>query len=491
MKKFILSILAIGLCAGTVVAQELSKEEQKAIKEQQKVISAFLKDAEKTAKLPEDAMGQVDIEKAKGINFDAARSLVEQALANPQAGTMLGEIKRIAALIEYNQSKVVLVDAQNNDQSALTTLFNNCGKGFQYFQEAWDAFATPDAKGKVNTKFNDDMAAKAYELFSMSNGLDAKGKVNTKFNDDMASKAYELFSMSNGLANCGFTAYNQKDWANAAKFFELASGGAESALLDAAAKKNPLVMAELEKYKNDSVKYQNLLYAGSCYSEVDKMKSIEVFKQLIGKNTPQVPVYSSIVGEYAQLKDTANMITWLQKGMEALPSENYFSSNLFSIYLDRNDLDGAINAMKASLNANPNNAGTLTIIARLYTQKGETETAKEYFEKALAIDPTNLDANLYYGYTWLVEMEQGESEMLKNHAREAEIDAFSNEKMEKALPLLRNAFKADANHENNDIPNLLMQVLYRKFAPTKAANRQALIDEYNEVADAYGRPRKE
>ena len=157
MKKFILSILAIGLCAGTVVAQELSKEEQKAIKEQQKVISAFLKDAEKTAKLPEDAMGQVDIEKAKGINFDAARSLVEQALANPQAGTMLGEIKRIAALIEYNQSKVVLVDAQNNDQSALTTLFNNCGKGFQYFQEAWDAFATPDAKGKVNTKFNDDI----------------------------------------------------------------------------------------------------------------------------------------------------------------------------------------------------------------------------------------------------------------------------------------------------------------------------------------------
>ncbi len=463
MKKFILSILAIGLCAGTVVAQELSKEEQKAIKEQQKVISTFLKDAEKAAKLPEDAMGQVDQEKAKGINFDAARSLVEQALANPQAGTMLGEIKRIAALIEYNQSKVVLVDAQNNDQSALNTLFSNCGKGFQYFQEAWDAFATPDAKGKVNTKFN----------------------------DDMASKAYELFSMSNGLANCGFTAYNQKDWANAAKFFELASSGAESALLDAAAKKNPLVLAELEKYKNDSVKYQNLLYAGSCYSEVDKMKSIEVFKQLIGKNTPQVPVYSSIVGEYAQLKDTANMITWLQKGMEALPDENYFSSNLFSIYLDRNDLDGAINAMKASLASNPNNAGTLTIIARLYTQKGETETAKEYFEKALAIDPNNLDANLYYGYTWLVEMEQGESEMLKNHAREAEIDKFSNEKMEKALPLLRNAFKADANHENNDIPNLLMQVLYRKFAPTNAVNRQALINEYNEVADAYGRPRKE
>ena len=52
MKKFILSILAIGFCAGTVVAQELSKEEQKAIKEQQKVITAAIKEAEKAAKLP-------------------------------------------------------------------------------------------------------------------------------------------------------------------------------------------------------------------------------------------------------------------------------------------------------------------------------------------------------------------------------------------------------------------------------------------------------
>lgn len=467
MKKFILSVLALGLCAGAMNAQELSKEELKAIKEQQKVISACLKEAEKAAKLSEDAMGQVDVTKVP--NFAAARAKVAEAFANPQASTMLGDINRVAGLIEYNESKISLPGAQSGDQAALNTLFDNCGKGFGYYTAAWDAYAVPDAKGKTNTKYNEDMAA----------------------------KAAELYSMSNGLANCGFTSYNKQDWANAAKYFELAANGAESELMSAAAKKNPAFALELDKYAADSVKFQNLLYAGSCYSEIDKAKSIETFKSLVGKNTPQLTVYSSIVGEYANLKDTTEMINWLQKGMEAMPEESYFSNNLFTIYLDRNDIDGAINAMKQSLSNNPNNAGILTIIARLYCQKyaadGAAEdaaTAKEYFQKAVAIEPNNLDANLYYAYTYLVEMEKGESEMLKNHEREAAIDAFSNEKIDAALPMLRTAFKADEKHENTDIPNLLMQVLYRKFAPTNALNRQALIDEYNEVADAYGRPRK-
>lgn len=461
MNKVILSALAFSLAAGALTAQELSKEEQKALKEQQSLIKEHLKNAEKAAKLTEDAMGAIDYTKVP--DFTTARAQVAEALANPQSSTMLGDIQRVAAIVEYNEAKISLPGAQNNDQAALNTLFNSCGKGFGYFQAAWDAYATPDAKGKTVTKYNSDMAA----------------------------KAAELYTMSNGLANCGFTAYNQKNWNDAGQFFELASKGADSPMLQAAVKGNPALSIDMAKYSADSVKCQNLLYAGSCYSEVDKQKSIGIFKELIGKATPQVPVYSSIVGEYAALKDTASMISWLQKGMEALPNENYFSSSLFSIYLERNDLDGAINAMKTSLNANPNNAGTLTIIARLYTQKGETDTAKEYFTKALAIEPNNLDANLYYGYTYLVEMEKGESEMLKNHAKDAEINKFSSEKMEAALPLLRNAYKADSKHENNDIPNLLMQVLYRKFSPSNAQNRQALIDEYNEIADAYGRPRKQ
>lgn len=459
MKKFILSAFALTLCTSAVFAQ--SKEELKAIKDQQKQISECLKAAEKASKLSEDAMGQIDLTKVP--DFATARAKVAEALANPQAQTMMGDINRIAATIEYNQSKFALPGAQSGDQAALNQLFDNCGNGFAYYVNAWDAYAVPDAKGKTNTKFNEDMAA----------------------------KASELYRMSNGLANCGFTAYNNQDWPNAAKFFEMACNGADHAILAFALQKNPLLAPELDAFKVDSVKYQNLLYAGSCYSNFDKVKSIATFKQLVGKNTPQAPVYSSIVGEYAQLKDTTEMINWLQKGMEVMPSEGYFSGALFQIYLERNDLDGAIAAMKKSLESNPNNAGLITIIARLYNQKGELAPAKEYFEKALAIEPDNLDANLYYGYTYLVEMEQGESEMLKAHARDAEIDKFSHEKMDAALPHLRAAFKADEKHENNDIPNLLMQVLYRKFAPTSAPNRQALINEYNEVADAYGRPRKD
>ena len=461
MKKFILSILAVSLTAGAF-AQELSKEEQKALKENQKAITNSLKATEKAAKLADDGFGNVSLDKA--TNFDQARQFIAEALANPAANTMIGDINRTAGEIEYNSYRIALPGAGQGDEAALNTLFSNCGKGFEYFMAAWDAYATPDAKGKTNTKYN----------------------------KDMASKAWSLYSVSNGLANCGFTAYNAQDWNSAAKYFELAAKGAESEMIKLAAdpKTNPAAALEIEKYTADSVKYQNLLYAGSCYSNVDKQKSIAAFKNLIGKNTPQLPVYSSIIGEYAQMNDTTEMINWLQKGMEAMPTENYFPNNLFTIYLDRNDVDGAINAMKASLANNPTNAGIVTIIARLYAQKAEYAPAKEYFQKALELDPANLDANLYYGYTYLAEMEAGESEMLKNHASNAEMDRFSGEKIQAALPLLRAAYKADVNHENNDIPNLLMQVLYRQFAPSHAVNRQALIDEYNEVARAYGRPEK-
>lgn len=459
MKKFILSVLAVSLTAGAF-AQELSKEEQKALKEQQKAITANLKAAEKAAKLSEDAMGQVDYSKVP--DFATARQQVAEAFKNSAASTMLGDINRTAALVEYNNYMINMPGAQQGDQEVLSKFFDNCGKGFEYYMAAWEAYATPDAKGKTNTKYNDDMAA----------------------------KAWSLYSVSNGLANCGFTAYNAQDWNNAAKFFELAATGAESAMIKHATAKNPAAALELERYAVDSVKFQNLLYAASCYDNVDKNKALNAFKALVGKNTPQLPVYSSIIGEYAQLNDTTEMINWLQKGMEVMPSENYFPNNLFTIYLDRNDLDGAINAMKASLANNPTNAGITTIIARLYSQKNEFDAAKEYFQKAIELEPTNLDANLYYGYTYLAEMEAGESEMLKNHASNAEMDRFSAQKIQAALPLLRAAFKADTEHENNDIPNLLMQVLYRQFAPTNAPNRQALIDEYNEVARAYGRPEK-
>ena len=458
MKKLILSALAISLTAGAF-AQELSKEEQKVLKENQKAITTALKAAEKAAKLAEDGMGGIDMSKVP--NFAAARQEVAKAFANPAANTMLGDINRVAGQIEYNEYQITLPKAGQGDQDALNTLFNNCGQGFQYLQAAWNAYATPDAKGKTNTKFN----------------------------ETLANNAWSLYSVSNGLANCGFTAYNAQDWASAAKYFQLAADGAESPMLALACAKNPAAALEMEKYAVDSVKFQNVLYAGSCLSNIDKNKSIEVFKSLIGKNTPQLPVYSSIVGEYAQQNDTTQMINWLQKGMEALPTESYFSNNLFAIYIDRNDLDGAIGAMKASLNNNPNNAGLQTILGRLFAQKEEFDSAKPYFEKALSLDPNNLDANLYFAYTYLAEMEKGESEMLKNHASNNEMDKFTGEKIDTALPYLRKAYQLDTNHENNDVCNLLTQVLYRKYQPSTcpADQKKLLKAEYEEVKAAYGR----
>lgn len=453
MKKLLISALALMLGVGTMNAQD-----PKEVKAQQKVISTLLKDAEKLGKLAEDAMGQID--QSKKPDFDGARKKVAEAMANPYAKTMLGDINRVAGDLEYNVNRFTTAGAGAGDNAALTEYLNSCGAGFQYYQAAWKAYATPDEKGKTNPKYNDKMAA----------------------------NAANLFLNSSGLYNAGLINYQAEDWQKAAEYWNLAGDAVESELIKAAVAKNPLLAANVEEYKNDSARFQNKLYAASCYSKIDHNQCIEAYKALIPQGKQLEAVYSGIISEYAEMKDTTNMITWLEQGINALPDYSVFSNSLFYIYLDRQDYDGAISSLKKSLVGNPNNVGALVLIARLYTQQGKHADAAPYYQQAIGIDANNLDANLYYGLNYLAEMEAGESEMLKNHAREAEMDKFSNEKLEAALPYLRKAFQLDANHENNDIPTLLMQVLYRKFQPTNAQNKQALINEYNEVADAYGRP---
>ena len=455
MKKLLISALALTVSFGAIAQ---SKEELKAIKEQQKAITAILKDAEKLGKVAEDAMGQID--QTKTPDFAGARSKVAEAMANPQAKTMLGDINRVAGDIEYNVMRFHTAGAGAGDNDALKAYLESCGAGFKYYQAAWDAYATPDEKGKTNTKYNEKMAA----------------------------NAANLFMFSSGLYNAGLICFQAEEYEKAADYWKLAGDAIESPLITTATAKNPLISANLEEFKNDSIRFQSKLYAASCYSKVDHNKCIEAYKDLLKEGKQLEAVYSGIISEYSELKDTTNMINWLNEGIKALPGYGVFTNSLFYIYLDRQDYDGAIASLQKSLESAPDNVGAIVLIARLYTQQGKHSDAAPYYQKAIALDANNLDANLYYGLNFLAEMEAGESEMLTNHAREAEMDKFSHEKLDAALPYLRKAFQLDVNHENNDIPTLLMQVLYRKFQPTGAQNKAALIQEYNDVAVAYGRP---
>lgn len=451
MKKLLISALALCLC-GNVMAQD-----PKEVKAQQKVISTLLKEAEKAGKVAEDAMGQVDTSKVP--DFAAAMAKIAEANANQYANTMAGDIARTAGDIQSNIVKFSTPGAGQGDQTALKDYLMACGAGYKYYQQAWDAYKVPDEKGKANTKFNDKLAAAAANLF-----------IN-----------------SSGLYNSALIAYQNEDWMNSAEYFDLAADAVGSEILEYAKSKNPLLAANMVEFESDSAKYKNKLFAASTYKNANPEKALEAYKALVGSNAPQFDVFSGIVTIYSEKADTTNMVEWLQKGMEVMPEDGRFATSLFYIYLDKGDYEGAISSLKAS-NPAQDNVGIVTLIARLYTQQGQFSEATPYYQKALSLDANNLDANLYYGLNYLSEMEAGESEMLKNHAREAEMDAYSNKMIEEALPYLRKAYSLDANHENSDIATLLMQVLYRKFSPSNAQNRAALISEYNEVADAYGRP---
>ena len=90
-----ISALALTVSFGAIAQ---SKEELKAIKEQQKAITAILKDAEKLGKVAEDAMGQID--QTKTPDFAGGRSKVAEAMPNPPATPQPGAPNGVAGGVD-------------------------------------------------------------------------------------------------------------------------------------------------------------------------------------------------------------------------------------------------------------------------------------------------------------------------------------------------------------------------------------------------------
>jgi tetratricopeptide (TPR) repeat protein len=144
-----------------------------------------------------------------------------------------------------------------------------------------------------------------------------------------------------------------------------------------------------------------LYYLGSIYEEtqqidksVDTLKKIPASSKLYGEAVMHV---AYLLKQEKKLKEARN---YIHETIQKTPDYPTFYIFEASMDEDAKNFDGAIGTLAAAQTRFPDNEGVIYYLGSLYDRKGDTDKGLEYMEKILTINPNNVDALNYIGYTW-------------------------------------------------------------------------------------------
>jgi len=449
MKKLIISALALTLVGGAFSAQaQDAKAEAAAAKAAQKELTNNLKQAKKLYS---------DAEKP---NIAAAREQIAAAMKNSQYKANEADVLFEAANVEYACFDIERNKPAKGGTMDEPTIYAATEKAYDYYTQAYNAYNTPDAKGKTNPKNNKAIAEKAWTLFSATGGF---------------------------RANAGY-AYSQQDWAAAHKYFDMSLKATDAQLTKDYLKANPLAEVEYGFYDADSTRTQTKFNRAvtSVYLENHKA-AIEELAMIKDKGYETNVVYQELCRQYVAVGDSEAFKNLLVEGIKVMPNEPWYSQNLMNIYLDNKDYDGAALIIDDIIKADPENPAYINLKGQLVELQGDNDSAQGYFEKALSLDPTNGDINSNLGRVWYNKAADIENQYFDKRQYE-KADTESMPVYLKALKYYESAFAFDTDRSDKTIANAMRTILYKQFGKPNCPNKQELIDQYNEVSVAYGLP---
>ena len=292
---------------------------------------------------------------------------------------------------------------------------------------------------------NPTAAIEAFKAFEMASSLaEKKGDIKDAFNG--------ISDTENHLNNAAIFAYQDKDYANAFKFFEGTLAAAD--LLKKAKKATRL---------DDMTAYNEQLFftAVSGYYGNDLKGSKPYFEKLLTIEDSTEPLIYEALYRIATTEEDPEAVKYLEMGREKFPDDTGILFQEINHYLTAGKLTELIGKLETAIEKEPENITVHTTLGNVFDQlsvqeaeAGNTAKSQEYFEKAmgkykdgLAIDETNFDATyslgaLYYNKAATkVEELNGLNDdisaagLKKYDAKKSEMDGLFNE----ALPYFQKA----------------------------------------------------
>ncbi len=380
MKKLVLS-LAMVLGATFAFGQELSKEELKEQKRQIKALMRIANDAE--VNLQSDPVGAAN----------AMKPVLASPLVNKDAYVWYVSANAKKAVIDQENNK--RVEGAAYDEAKLYSYTYEIGKDLKMCEECDQL---PDKKGKVKPRYGEFLKMSYMQQYGQFYNAGAYYYGNEEY-----KKAYDLFEMFIYTAD---------------KLYQLDVMAKDTTNVPVAAYNMALCGMQLEDYK-------------MVLTHVDLAMANE-------QMAPTAFRYKTVAT--VALGDTATWLDLCKEGAQRFPEDLYFSQSLIQYYDSRNESDKLSALADELIATDPNNPLFVYLKAYIPHQKEDYDTAIEWYNKTLAVDPNyeNALANLarcYLQKAYLYSVENSSTKLsdTKKLAKDKEI---LNGYYKQALPLL-------------------------------------------------------
>jgi tetratricopeptide (TPR) repeat protein len=447
MKKIILSALALLLVGATCVdvnAQEKTKEQLKAEaaakKAMKKEFDGYLKTAKKNSQFGEGVTPNIEVAR------EAIKNASKLSISEGNADFYL-----TAGQVETTAFKLAALSQKYEEYAAAAQA------GFDYYSKAYDAAVGSNAKA----------VAAAQE------------------------GAFEIYNQTSGLSMIGNVYYQFKDYPKSLAAFRNAKVAFNTPVIDSQ-KAKPEVAAVLAVCKADST-INNLSLNSFSVAQYQMNDTTEAIKELLylkDHTTDQTQlnqVLQSLALDYYGLDDSLAFENTLKEGIQKLPSEPWYITNLINVYIGRNDLNSASVFLDKAIESDPSNAALVNTKGLLLEQQEKVDEALKYYEKALELDPTSASVNSSLGRYYFNRAQAVEDEYY-NKKKFDEGDRQATPMYDKALPYYEAAYAFDTERKDKNVGIALRQLYGRKIAKlgSNSVQGKELAGKRAEVMAAYG-----